>query len=106
MGARGYVHVLVDGTVDPKSSFNVTQANILRQAPGLYCLSGLSFTPNFVSATLGWYTANNPSAGTSIFAQVDHGDASPWGCPAGTQVDVTVFSPNGQEDREFYLLLL
>jgi len=102
----GYVHVLVDGTVDPLSSFNVTQANVLRQAPGLYCLSGLPFSPSFVSGSLGWYTRANPISATDIFVQVDHGDPSPWGCPAGTQVDVQVGSSYGQEDREFYLLLI
>jgi YVTN family beta-propeller protein len=105
-GVRAYVHVLVDGTVDQAGSLNVTQANIVHQAPGLYCLNGLSFTPSFVNATLGWYTRNNPQAATMVIAQADQGAASPWGCPSGTQVDVQINSPNGQEDREFYLMLI
>jgi hypothetical protein len=52
-GALAYAHVNYDGTVDLANSKNVTAANVASPIPGVYCFTGLSFTPHNLVATLG-----------------------------------------------------
>lgn len=52
-GALAYARVNYDGTVDIGNSKNVTAANVSSPLPGVYCFTGLSFTPHNLVATLG-----------------------------------------------------
>ena len=55
-GANGtavaYALVAADGTVNPALAKNVATSNVLTPNVGGYCISGLSFTPKNVVATL------------------------------------------------------
>jgi hypothetical protein len=65
---------------------NLTQANISRPAPGVYCFSGLSFTPQNIQATL-------DARFTTIFVNATLVPVGP--CPDGTQAVVKAFEPSG-----------
>jgi Collagen triple helix repeat (20 copies) len=51
--AVGYAHILSDGSVDTNDSKNIGSANVASPFPGVYCFTGLSFTPHNLVAMLG-----------------------------------------------------
>jgi hypothetical protein len=89
------------------STKNILPANVQHNpGSGLYCFSGLSFSPNNVSVTLG-------ADGNAVSQAAELG--TNFGCPGGTQVSVftfdaptdlntgnTFFSPT---DNGFYIVL-
>jgi hypothetical protein len=77
--AVAYAHINNDGTVDAANSKNVASANVGRPFDGIYCFSGLSFTPHAVAVTLG----ANGSA-WAVFASLD--DTSD--CPSNGQLRI------------------
>lgn len=89
-----YAHILGAGTVDPTDSFNLTSANVLNPEKGVFCLSGLAFTPH------------------AAMAEVDSGDgpgvtetsvvpANFVGCPPTAQVEVVTYEPKLTEFQNF-----
>jgi hypothetical protein len=104
-GAAGwlaYAHVMADGTLDATSSRNLSASNITHPAPGIFCFSGLGFSPHNAIVTL------DPGS-TLALDEI----ATPWaalgliGCndPA-TQLSVVITqSGQGFKDRSYFLLL-
>lgn len=103
-----YAHVMLNGTVDLANSSHVTQANVTHQSPGLYCIKNLPFAPHIALANLGAPASDPPAS--SIFTQVKpdpaaYGNPTGWGCPTGTQIAVSIYSPAKpfNVDREFVI---
>ncbi len=78
-GTVGYAHVNGDGSVDAANSKNVALANVGNPFAGVYCFSGLSFTPHSIAVTIG----ANGSA-WAAFASLD--DTSD--CPSNAQLKI------------------
>jgi hypothetical protein len=78
--ALAFAHVNADGTVDEANSKGVASGNVVH-APGsgLYCISGLGFTPRNAVGSIG--------ADASAAAIVTRIGAAP-ACAAGTQISV------------------
>jgi hypothetical protein len=82
-----------DGTVDAANSKGVAQGNVAHAAAsGIYCISGLGFTPRNAVASVG-------ETGTSFVIATQIGVA--FGCGAGTQISVT--TGGAGEDTEFMI---
>lgn len=85
-GASGSAPVIANvvnnGTVDPATSTGLTSANITRNIQGLYCISGLSFTPRNVQITTqnGFNGAATATASLGQFGQ----------CATGTQITIVI----------------
>jgi hypothetical protein len=80
--AAAYAHVPASGGVDHAK--NVTAAT--NPSAGLYCISGIPFTPNNAVATLG----NVGGTETGVGIDVELGNQ--FGCTGGTQLSVQIFS--------------
>lgn len=96
--ALAYAYVTDAGDVDPSLSKNIPAGNVHFGATdsGVYCFSGLSFTPHNAIATLG---AGTPAIG--ITAAV----GAAFGCPAGTQITVGTYTESVFADNDFSLLV-
>jgi hypothetical protein len=95
-----FAHVSEDGTLDPARSKNVGSAT--REGEGVYCLSGVPFTPRGVQVTV------DAVGSSSQFAQVGI-TGSPADCPAdpNVQVFVDTFIPDTGflSDAPFYVVI-
>lgn len=94
--ALAYVRVSKAGDVDASDSKNFPAGNVHRGLPdsGIYCLRGLPFNPNNVSATLG-----TDGPGIGIAADLGGG----FGCPVDTQIVVVTFTEVELRDNNFML---
>lgn len=94
--ALAYVRVTRNGDVDASDSKNFPVGNVHRGLPdsGIYCLRGLRFNPNNVSATLG-----TDGPGIGIAADLGGG----YGCPVDTQIVVLTFTETQLRDNNFML---
>ena len=103
--ALAYARIGIDGTVDLARSKGVTQANVLHDVgllgTGRYCISGLSFTPKNVVATVD--VANGTANGPIVTAGAQQFNT----CPVGTQVTVltTRAADNFFVEQGFYVLI-
>src|SRR5205807_1620882 len=79
--ALAYAHVPADGGADHVKS--VSPGNVTHPFTGIYCVSGLPFTPNNPVATLG-------NDGTAIGMLLELG--AQFGCPGGTQISVFTYT--------------
>lgn len=77
--ALAYAHVQFDGTV--LNSFNIPASGVTSTGAGVFCIRGLSFTPNNVVATA---DLASDSVGDVAIAELGAGS----GCPAQTQITV------------------
>jgi Collagen triple helix repeat (20 copies) len=82
--ALAYAHVPASGGADHAKG--ITPQDVTNPAAGLYCISGLPFTPNNVVATLG--NLNNAETGDSIDVEL----GNQFGCTGGTQISVQTFA--------------
>jgi hypothetical protein len=100
--ALAYAHVLSGGSVDAANTKNIASGNVSHPSTGIYCISGLSFTPHNVVVTVDW---NNGGGTPLITAALGIGGGS--GCPAGTQVTVGTEdgSPGTLANRAFFVTL-
>jgi hypothetical protein len=99
--ALGFAKVSAAGTLNAAQSRNVTQANIAHPESGLYCFSGLPFTPRNVVGNIEF----NGGGGTpGPYVLVEIGDSPGSGCPVGTQVTIGTLNNNDLGDRTFYVL--
>jgi Collagen triple helix repeat (20 copies) len=57
--ALAYAHILGNGKVDPAATKNVAESNVSNPFTGVYCFSGLSFTPHNAVATIDWSSTKN-----------------------------------------------
>jgi hypothetical protein len=96
--ALAYAHVL-SNAVDTANSFGITASGLNHVSTGVYCFSGLTFTPKNVEATIDSNTAGGSSVGPDIYTAL--GAAS--GCPAGTQFTVATLLSNAFNDRGFFV---
>jgi hypothetical protein len=95
--AVAYARVAAAGTIQtnigatPSQAKNIAQASITHPATGVYCFSGLSFTPATAVVALDNADANltsNQIASVAVF----RGEAL-GGCAAGAQARVNVVTP-------------
>jgi len=94
-GTVGYAHINSNGTADGANSNNVASANVAHIADsGIYCFSGLSFSPHAVAVTLGVY-----GAAWADYASLDAPD-----CPVGAQLEInTRDQALAAVDTDFYI---
>lgn len=98
-----FAHVTVSGgmtptaTLDTGNSKNVRSVTLNTGAVGLYCISGIPFTPKGGVASV---DGNN--GGGQDGAQVDLGTTS--GCPSGTQAMVYTYSNFGATNDGFFAI--
>jgi hypothetical protein len=57
--ALAYAHVLANGEVDTVATKNIAGGNVSNPFTGVYCFSGLSFTPHNAVATIDWSSTRN-----------------------------------------------
>jgi hypothetical protein len=69
-------------------------------ASGVYCISGLSFTPR---NAVGNIDISGGGAAPGPYVHIDIGPNS--GCAAGTQVTVDTLNNNAFTDRPFFVLV-
>ena len=74
------------GVTDGGPLKNLSAANITRATNGVYCFSGLNFTPNNIQRTL-------DARFTTFFLNATLRAVGP--CPVGTQAMVKAFKPDG-----------
>lgn len=93
--ALAFARVAFNGTVDTSRSKGIGQANVTHTNPGVYCFSGLSFTPKNVVATLEAPINNNDL----IYASIPDTTL----CPAG-QITVHTLQVGGAvQNATFYV---
>jgi Collagen triple helix repeat (20 copies) len=80
--ALAYAHVSAAWAVDHVKA--IAPGNVTHPQSGIYCITGLPFTPNNVVATLG-------TGGSAVDNAVELGAITP-GCPAATQVSVQTYT--------------
>jgi hypothetical protein len=78
--ALAFARIEENGTVDLTKSKGLTSANVTHPATGLYCFSGLSFTPKNAVASPQFFEPK-PVTLALFMGQYE-------GCPSGTQVSV------------------
>src|SRR5919201_3973271 len=86
--AVAYAHVNANATLDAANSKNVASGNVARPTSsptGVYCFSGLSFTPHAVAVTIGVQ-----GSAWAAYARTDDGGD----CPTHTQVEVQTRDQN------------
>ncbi len=75
-------------TVIDNTASGITDANVVRQAAGLYCISGLSFTPKVIQATPALYPTNIASGPSEVFTSTTVGAGDSNDCPGTEQGEV------------------
>jgi hypothetical protein len=105
-GVHAYAHLLANGTVDSTLSSGITTAMVSHSpGTGIYCISGLGFTPKGVVVTpdsVNGPTSTQASVKSSAFVF----------CPTSDQVELVTYNPNTGAgtflftDRPVYLQLL
>jgi len=81
-----YAHIFGSGAVDGSDAFNIGSGNVTHPEPGVYCLTGLSFTPH------------------AVMAQVDSGDGPGVtetsvllgnfiACPNSSNAEIVTYNP-------------
>lgn len=99
--ALGFASVAANGTVDPAFSENVAQANVSHVSnSGVYCFSGLPFTPRNAVGNIKLVGGANVAPGPIVV--FDFGPHN--GCAAGTQVTAVTANNNAILDRPFLVL--
>jgi hypothetical protein len=96
--ALAYAHVSRAGDVEARLSKNVPPGNVHFGVDnsGIYCFSGLTFTPHNAIATLGAV-----GGGIGITSAI----GAALGCPSGTQITVSTYSEKAFLDDDFSLLV-
>jgi hypothetical protein len=100
--ALAYARVNGEGTpvtVDAANSKNVANSNVARGSHGgIYCFSGLSFTPHSVVANVD----NNSNDAAAATVELGHTSGT---CPAGTAVTVGIRTYTGiSADVNFFVV--
>lgn len=86
--ALAYAHVDDFGQLVPNQFRNISNANIAAgDGGGTFCISGLPFTPHNAVVN-----ADSEDAGFIATVDVPHTAAGATGCPASTQIEVTLFT--------------
>jgi hypothetical protein len=90
-GANGtavaYARVLDDGTVDTAQSKGISSANVSHPGTGIYCFSGLGFTPH--------NAVGSPQHTTTTLSTFVNNGAVYASCPGTTQVSVVLEGDGG-----------
>jgi Collagen triple helix repeat (20 copies) len=100
--ALAYAHVPYSGGADHAKG--MVPQNVSHQTDsGVYCLTGLPFTPNNAVATLGGDSSPTNTGPTAVGIQTELGPQ--FGCGGGTQVSVQTFNvdittPNNSTEPE------
>jgi hypothetical protein len=112
--ALAYAHVSKKGEIDAANSKNVEGVDVERPEPGVYCISGLSFQPHNVTATIDANEGVLPLISASLGAASLATECN----PSKTQITVETWAPglthNGKgetviggetQDRAFFLAI-
>ena len=99
--STAFARINADGTVDTARSKGITSANVNKDAPGHYCISGLGFTPKAVAGVV--------ARSGNIAGVLEASTAPPFSdCGPPTQVEVftRATTTGAQQDfsKGFYLI--
>lgn len=96
--ALAFAHVNEDGTVDEANSKGIVDANVVESTlAGMYCFTGLSFTPRNLVVTL--------TSGSAISAKGNLASIEPSGlCPAETSAWVQAVTAVGSVTRNGFFV--
>jgi hypothetical protein len=103
--ALAFASIESSGIVEVESSKGVTQANVEHPGLGIYCISGLSFTPKVAIVSP---NASGPVDGILANPIVKAPFNGLSGCASGAQVRIhmtTAAAPTTLSDRPFYIIL-
>lgn len=85
--AKAYGTIWYTGTLVTNSR-NLSVANVSHPATGIYCISGLKFTPTLAVAS----STNQWNAGRSDVSIWSADGTQTQGCPTGTELEVRLYS--------------
>jgi len=105
--ALAYAHVVVKGgtaTVDPTRSSNVVQANVSHPATGVFCFSGMPFTPHNAVASIDAAASIEPLI-ASVGLPPDEAVLAACGSPVQAVVATLNLNKKSNEDVSFYVEL-
>jgi hypothetical protein len=88
-----FAHVNDDGTLDPANSKNIS--GVVRQAEGIYCVSGLPFTPRGGQVTVDAFGSAS-----------QYGQVATEGCDENSDATVDTFNPltGDFQDAPFFVV--
>jgi hypothetical protein len=98
--AIAYAHVMSDGTIDAANSLNMSSAVVSHSTSGIYCFTGLGFTPHNLLVTVDPGGALGSSEIVTGFGRI-----GALGCGTGTEVSV-IFTQSGSgtfANRNFFI---
>lgn len=104
--ALGYAHVVVKSaaaTIDPSRSLNVVQANVTHPATGVFCFSGLPFTPHNAIASLDAAATVEPLI-ASVGLPPDEAVLAICGSTVQAVVATLNLNKKSNEDASFYVV--
>lgn len=102
VAARAYGTIWWPGT-SVTNSRNLSTANVSHPATGIYCISGLNFTPTLAVGS----STNEWNAGRSFVSIWNADGSQTQGCPTGTQIQVRLYSVGGSTlvDSNFSIVI-
>jgi hypothetical protein len=89
-----YAHIFANGTVDGSDTLNLSNANVLHPDPGVYCLTGLSFTPHVVLAEVD--SGDGPGVTETSVLLSNFID-----CPPSSKAEIVTYNPSTIEFRDY-----
>jgi hypothetical protein len=100
--AKAYGTIWYPGT-SVTNSRNLSVANVNHPATGIYCLSGLNFTPTLAVAS----STNEWNAGRSDVSVWNADGSQTMNCPTGTQLEVRLYTIGGSTlvDSNFSIVI-
>ncbi len=90
VAARAYGTIWWPGT-SVTNSRNLSAANVTHPATGIYCISGLNFTPTLAVGS----STNEWNAGRSFVSIWNADGSQTQDCAAGTQIEVRLYTVGG-----------
>jgi hypothetical protein len=97
----GWAEVFSSGAVDANHAKGVSASNVTHPSTGLYCFSGLPFTPSIALVSLGT-SASHPSANAAVSASI--GTVGTLQCPSGGIVNTYHVTDGSPVDEPFTIL--
>lgn len=102
VAARAYGTIWWPGT-SVTNSRNLSVANVTHPATGIYCISGLDFTPTLAVGS----STNEWNAGRSFVSIWNADGSQTQDCAAGTQIEVRLYTVGGSTlvDSNFSIII-
>lgn len=89
-----YAHIFANGAVDGGDTFNISGANVTHPDPGVYCLTGLAFTPHVVLAEVD--SGDGPGVTETSVLLANFID-----CPSSSNAEIVTYNPETIEFRDY-----